>query len=148
MYYIAYGSNLNMAQMAHRCPDAIPVGTAKLRDWKLVFRYHATIEPCRKVPMSWVPVVVWEISERDVQALDRYEGYPRYYDKRELDIDMRPLYNGQEVHPVRAMVYIMTEGPEIKAPSEAYYETIHEGYCRFGLGTGPLRRALNASLEV
>lgn len=148
MYYIAYGSNLNMAQMAHRCPDAIPVGTAMLRDWRLVFRTHATIEPCRKVPMSWVPVVVWEISERDEQALDRYEGYPRYYDKRELDIDMRPLYNGEKVVPVKAMVYIMTKGPEIFAPSDAYYETIYEGYRRFGLGVVPLRRALKESLEV
>ena len=43
--YIAYGSNLSVRQMAHRCPDARIIGMAAIQDWKLVFRTHATIEP-------------------------------------------------------------------------------------------------------
>ena len=38
VYYIAYGSNLNIAQMDERCPGAQPVCTAKLEDYELVFR--------------------------------------------------------------------------------------------------------------
>ena len=32
-YYIAYGSNLSVIQMAIRCPDAKVAGTAVLKDW-------------------------------------------------------------------------------------------------------------------
>ena len=41
--YIAYGSNLSVRQMAHRCPDARIICMAAIQDWKLVFRTHATI---------------------------------------------------------------------------------------------------------
>ena len=33
--YIAYGSNLNLEQMKHRCPTAEVVGVAELRNWRL-----------------------------------------------------------------------------------------------------------------
>ena len=36
--YIAYGSNLNLEQMKHRCPTAEVVGVAELRNWRLWFR--------------------------------------------------------------------------------------------------------------
>ena len=42
--YIAYGSNLNLEQMAHRCPTAQAVGTATLKNWRLMFYSVATIE--------------------------------------------------------------------------------------------------------
>ena len=49
-YYIAYGSNLNVAQMVRRCPNAVPIGTAVLEHNTLYFRgsgtgYYLTIEP-------------------------------------------------------------------------------------------------------
>ena len=36
--YLAYGSNLNKQQMRLRCPDAVPVTTAAVQDYQLVFR--------------------------------------------------------------------------------------------------------------
>ena len=73
-YYIAYGSNLSVEQMAIRCPDAKIAGMAALKDWKLVFKLHADIVPCEG---RVVPVLVWEISEKDEKNLDMYEGYVR-----------------------------------------------------------------------
>ena len=35
--YLAYGSNLNISQMAYRCPNAKPWGATILPDWKLEF---------------------------------------------------------------------------------------------------------------
>jgi len=67
MKYIAYGSNLSVEQMTHRCPDAKIIGTSILKNWKLVFKYHADIEPCNG---SEVPVLVWEISKTDEKYLD------------------------------------------------------------------------------
>ena len=41
-YYIAYGSNLSVEQMAYRCPDAKIAGQAVLAGWELLFRGCAT----------------------------------------------------------------------------------------------------------
>ena len=62
MRYVAYSSNLSVEQMAFRCPNAKIVGTAILKDWQLVFKYHADIVPCKG---SNVPVLIWEISKSD-----------------------------------------------------------------------------------
>ena len=48
--YIAYGSNLNLEQMAFRCPTAKVVGKSELKDYELLFRGGrrgavATVEP-------------------------------------------------------------------------------------------------------
>ena len=52
---------------------------------------------------SKVPVLIWEISEADEQALDYYEGYPTRYKKTELLVDL----DGKQLN---AMAYIMTDG--------------------------------------
>ena len=59
--YIAYGSNLNRAQMALRCPDAKVVGTGEIKDYELLFRGNrngavATVEPKKG---ESVPVLIW-----------------------------------------------------------------------------------------
>ena len=41
-YYLAYGSNLNIAQMQFRCPDATVVGTAVIPDYELLFKGSLT----------------------------------------------------------------------------------------------------------
>ena len=55
-YYIAYGSNLSVEQMAQRCPDARIVGQAVLEDWELAFHGCATILPNKG---KNTPVLVW-----------------------------------------------------------------------------------------
>lgn len=43
--YIAYGSNINLEQMAYRCPHSKVVGTSEIKDYELKFRGVATIVP-------------------------------------------------------------------------------------------------------
>lgn len=122
-YYVAYGSNLNRAQMAVRCTAAQIAGTSVLEGWRLQFRGErnyavATVEPCKGAS---VPVLVWEITPADEAALDRYEGFPVLYRKDTVTV---PL-NGK---PVRAMIYVMNEGRPPGEPSAYYYSTILEGY--------------------
>lgn len=137
-YYIAYGSNLCVEQMQVRCPDAKPVGTAVLRGWRLVFRLHATIEEQDGME---VPVVVWAVSGSDERNLDRYEGFPNYYHKKTMPVNVR--FFGTRWHkPVNAMVYIMNGGRAVEMPSVSYYDTIAEGYRRFGFNPRILREAL------
>ncbi len=143
-YYIAYGSNLSVEQMAHRCPSAKIVGMAYLQDWKLVFKYHATIEPCEG---RVVPVLIWEIGEQDERSLDMYEGYPSYYTKRDMDITMTDLH-GRHPKKITAMVYIMTGDSKVTVPAKSYYEVLSEGYERFGFNGSLLRLALKEAEEA
>lgn len=133
-YYIAYGSNLNKRQMQYRCPTAKALGTADLQDFELIFCLNATIEPA---PGKSVPVGIWEIDETAEKQLDRYEGYPRYYRKEAVKVDLC----GESVE---ALVYIMNrEDKEACLPQKAYLDTITRGYYDFGLPLTELVTALN-----
>ena len=143
-YYIAYGSNLSVRQMAVRCPEARVAGKAVLKDWKLVIKLHATIEPCEG---SEVPVLIWEISDRDEEYLDAYEGFPSYYFKRDLEVTLTDL-KGKRPRQVTAMVYIMTEGRAVRMPMKGYVDVLVEGYERFGFDLGILRRALRDTSDA
>lgn len=74
--YFAYGSNMDAAQMARRCPGAKVVGTATLRGWRVVERLYADIERC---PGADVRGVVYRLGMADWETLCRYEGEPRVY---------------------------------------------------------------------
>ena len=129
--YVAYGSNLNLAQMAHRCPNAKVVGCGVLKDYQLTFRRVATIEPEKGAE---TPVGVWEITPSDEQNLDRYEGYPHLYRKETVSVIVRD-------QTLDAMVYIMNEGKP-SLPYEGYYRTILKGYDDVGLNTKALHGAI------
>ena len=84
LLYFAYGSNMNLNQMAFRCPDAEVVDTVRLEGYRLAFCMNgggngvATILPEEG---SYVDGVLWRISERDERHLDHYEGFPYLYGK-------------------------------------------------------------------
>ncbi len=140
--YIAYGSNLNLAQMKYRCPTAKFVGTGVLENYELQLKgslhnAHATIAPKSGAA---VPVGVWEIQSADELRLDRYEGYPSYYFKQELDIRMGD-------RTIRGMAYIMDQRMEFGNPSQRYYDTLFQGYLDCGLDVDVLNRAVDDSMN-
>ncbi len=148
-YYIAYGSNLNVLQMRYRCPHARVIGTAEIKDYELLFKgsktgSYLTIE---KKNGGRVPVAVWETTEEDEAALDRYEGFPTFYYKAEMELDITGIRTGKIRHR-NCYVYIMHEEREIGIPSESYVRTCLEGYRTFGFDSGFLRDAFNNSMEV
>lgn len=75
LLYFAYGSNMNVNQMAFHCPDAEPVDTLRLMNYRLAFRDNgsgtgvATILPERG---SYVDGILWRISAEDERHLDHY----------------------------------------------------------------------------
>lgn len=147
--YLAYGSNLNKAQMAYRCPDAEPIGTSNLHGWHLVFRRGVlTIEPKKG---SFVPIGIWKISDMDERSLDRYEGYPRLYYKKNF-VFLNNLDHGTDQFGEWSkdewydlMAYIMTDGHPIQSPGKGYMETCLQGYRDFGLNPAPLVLAYRES---
>lgn len=121
--YVAYGSNLNLAQMAYRCPSASIYGVGRLNNWELVYRgnmvnSHATIT---RKQHAYVPVLLWNIEPEDEKRLDIYEGYPRYYYKQNVMVEVDGCKK-------RAMVYIMDSKNRPGKPSATYIETIRQGY--------------------
>lgn len=149
--YAAYGSNMNLQQMAHRCPDAVVVGVGKIKEHILIFRGYnkfsgvATIQVdiSSKAKKDDVPVVVWEISESDEQSLDTYEGYPRFYIKKNFNIEMS---NGQLLKDV--MVYVMQRGYPVGCPSEQYLNTIIQGYMDNAVDTEFLFKAVEYTAKM
>ena len=146
-FYIAYGSNLNLGQMAKRCPTAKVVGIGILYGRKLLFRGGhesavATVEPQRG---GQVPVMVWEITPADELALDRYEGFPFLYRKETASVKL-------DGKPTEAMIYIMNVGEcggykPLNQPGVLYYSVIREGYKDAGFNVDVLRTATRRSVE-
>ena len=132
-YYIAYGSNLNVPQMRMRCPSARRIGTSELKGYELLFKgsktgSYLTVE---KKPGRSVPVGVWEVTQADEKALDRYEGFPNFYYKKELTLPIKGIRTGK-VRKRRVFVYIMHENRSIGIPSISYMQTCIQGYDDFG----------------
>lgn len=139
-YYLAYGSNLNIKQMAYRCPTARPVGTAAIKGYELLFKgsktgAYLTIE---KAENSSVPVAVWEVTEDDEKRLDVYEGCPTFYYKTEMEVTVNS-------RKIKAFVYIMHEDRPLGVPNRQYVHTCADGYMDFGFGLKHLEVALNIS---
>ena len=136
--YIAYGSNMNIEQMKHRCPTAKVVTSMFLEGYRLRFmggRYSAvaTIEASND---DLVPVTIWEITPGDERNLDVYEGYPRLYRKETLKLKL-----GKKTLP--AMVYIINgERMLYGQPSKAYFDIIREGYIAAGFDPKLLHQAV------
>lgn len=141
-YYIAYGSNLSVNQMKYRTPDARIIGTAVLEGWQLIFKRHATIRPREGYQ---TPVLIWEISEQDERNLDLYEGYPFYYRKEQMQVEVSPL-DGGKTQTVEAMVYLMVEEHKYHEPSADYYRVLLNGYQDLGFSVPILERALADSI--
>ena len=125
MKYIAYGSNMVQEQMAFRCPDAKLIGTGYIAGARLEFFLHATVEKTGD-QCNRVPVAVWEISKKDEQNLDFYEGFPSYYIKEEWPVH---LNDGTEI---KGMIYLM-KLIRPTPPHESYYNAIEDAYRKLGL---------------
>ncbi len=127
--YAAYGSNMNLRQMARRCHSAKVIGVGVLENYKLTFRGIqrgvANIEKCKGTS---IPVVLWKITSKCEKALDYYEGYPKLYLKESVQVKFKNRI-------IDAMVYIMSKDySTISAKPSAYYiETIEQGYKDNGL---------------
>ena len=143
--YFAYGSNINLDQMAYRCPAAQVVGPVVLDGYKLLFRGNsrgngvATIAPHKG---RKVYGLLWKITPECEQALDIYEGFPRLYDKQDVTVQ------GKDGREFTVMAYVMTDlWREPSVPSSYYYNGILEGYRCSGLPAAALKEAWDHAVE-
>ena len=102
--------------MQWRCQDAVPLGAYTLQGYQLVFRFYADIIPESD---NSVKGGLWEISERDEEILDRYEGYPSLYEKYyDNDIMFYRMHNVDQ---------------DLRLPTLGYLEGMLEGMENFSL---------------
>jgi gamma-glutamylcyclotransferase (GGCT)/AIG2-like uncharacterized protein YtfP len=135
--YFAYGSNLNPAQMATRCPGHRVVGRAALEGYALKFRGYGrdwagavgTVEPS---PGSTVWGAIFELTPEHYATLDEYEGYDgpgaatSLYDRIEVTV------RRENDEAVRCLTYVIRPHEE-GLPSAAYRNAIVLGLRYHGL---------------
>ena len=133
MKMFAYGMNTNIAEMERRCPTAVCLGAAWIEDYEFVFRTHADIA---ESPGSICYGVLWDITRADLQALDRLEGYPYYYNRFRVRVNLGD-------HFVYALTYQMNDQTYIQEPSRGYLEMVTEGYQQNAVPTNQIDQAIN-----
>lgn len=140
--YFAYGSNINLEQMEHRCPDALLVGPVTLQNYELQFRGSgfATVAPKKNCVVHGL---LWKLTPSCEQSLDRYEGYPRHYIKEVVTVQTA---DGSKI-PV--MAYIMAEPMcrQPALPSPYYYRTIRQGFESNDLPVDQLKEAWDRTID-
>ena len=135
--YGAYGSNMNLPQMAMRCPNAKVIGKGQINGYYLTFRASGVANVEVREEAS-VPVVLWEITDRCEMALDRFEGFPSFYVKKDIEVIT------ETGETITAMFYVMAEKYEEypAPPQESYLDTIIDGYKQNKIPIEPLIEAL------
>lgn len=137
MLYFAYGSNLDPDQMHARCPGHQPVGLAALRDHRLAFPRHSDEwEGGVASPALSHGHDLWgylyEITEQDRAALDRYEGWQapddpaNEYEPETITVDLVRPDDGSPPRRVRALTYL-ARAMEPELPSRRYLDAILKG---------------------
>lgn len=115
--YFAYGSNMDEAQMAFRCPNSVRLGTGRLDGFRFLIneRGVASIEDRKG---SIVHGLLWNISESDGKHLDRYEGVKTgLYFKRTVPV------TAQDNRFVEALTYVASSNKS-GTPRTGYLEKI------------------------
>ena len=138
--YFAYGSNMNLDQMAYRCPAAEAVCTAKLEGYELFFagRSGNGVASIRPKQGGVVVGVLWKLTEACGKSLDHYEGFPALYGKETVRV------RGSDGTEHCVMAYTMQEPySRIPAmPSMGYLAGILAGCEQNGVDEKPILRAV------
>lgn len=131
-YYLAYGMNTNLDGMARRCPAAVSLGKVILKGHKLVFRTFCDVQVD---PNFDIECALWSITPECERSLDRLEGFPDFYGKKEVTVS----FKGKKII---AMIYYMKDLHNFNTPSEFYLNSVVEGYYNHNMKITPIVDAL------
>jgi len=138
MLYFAYGSNMDPKQMKDRCPDAKVFGLGYLADHAICFPRRSLRRACGvssvepKVGQNtWG--VVYEIGPRDIEALDKSEGYRSDRDRRQNAYNRVVVIVNIEEEPVSVETYVAEPQEGTHLPNELYMSHILDGARHHGL---------------
>jgi gamma-glutamylcyclotransferase (GGCT)/AIG2-like uncharacterized protein YtfP len=126
MYYVlGYGALTDPVTMLERCPSAVYKSIGTLDDHELYIDRCSSVRPAVG---SIVKGVVWKISNKDMAELDKYEGYPYLYQRKEVDVNI-----DNRLVKVWVYYYAIDFKDAAEPASNKYYKTCKQGYKVFGL---------------
>lgn len=128
--YFAYGSNLDDVQLRQRCPGATLETVGTLQDFRLEFTvrsagWDAGAADVVEYPGGRVWGLVFDLTDEDLESLDRFEGYPEHYGRFVARID---TLDGT----LDSWVYSAERKHAFVAPSRRYIEIIRAAAVRHG----------------
>ena len=140
MLYFAFASNMNHAQMERWCPASRFLRAAFLPGFRFVYdgfsvTWDGAVGNVVRSETESVWGALYEITERDRLTLDAFEGYPRSYDHRDVDVKDR---DGKSY---RALTYLRTGRP-LGKPHPDYERIVIDGARECGLPDEYIDRAL------
>ena len=149
--YFAYGSNLDLPQMKRRCPSSKLISKGSMSGYRLTFNRFSSgwgggVADVIQDQGSKVWGLVFELSDTDLERLDRYEGYHKdwtsLYERWNTVIDTP---NGQ-VSDV--WVYTVVEKQQFVKPTLEYLQIIKDAAKKWNFPKAYLTLAyLNALYE-
>lgn len=143
MLYFAFASNMNQSQMKRWCPASRFRKAAVLEGFRFVYdgfslTWDGAVGNIVKSENESVWGALYEITERDRLTLDAFEGYPRSYDHKEVDVKDR------DGKVYRAMTYFRTGRP-LGKPHPDYERIVIDGAKECGLPDEYIDKALRVA---
>lgn len=140
MLYFAYASNMNQAQMKRWCPASRFIKVVCLDGHRFVYDgysvpWDGAVGNIVASETEKVWGVLYDITTRDRLTIDAFEGYPRSYERKDVEVKDR------EGHVHRAMTYCRT-GRAVGKPHPDYEKVVLDGAKESGLPEDYVDRTL------
>jgi hypothetical protein len=147
--YAAYGSNMDPAQMLDRCPHSPQAGIGWLDGWRLTFGgedigWEGALATVAEESDSRVFVVLYEVSDSDERALDRWDGATLgYYSKLKVRVTtvdgeavawLYVLNDYEGGLPSARYLAIMADAAQAAGAPEEYVNWLRNRPCRSASG--------------
>jgi len=125
MYYFAYGSNMKHRQMKQRCPSSNFIKRVYLEGYRFVYdgcssTWKGAVANIIESKDEIVYGGLFEINDDNLSALDCYEGYPKCYDRKEIEV------KDEKGGTYKAWTYFRT-GKDESEPSGDYRGIVIQG---------------------
>jgi gamma-glutamylcyclotransferase len=122
--YFAYALNLNKKQMLGHCPDARPISTAVLPNYRLIFAgwsrtWHGAVATIKLERGQRVRGAIYEISDACAQRLDGFEGST--FER------LNVVVFDENDEPMQAYTYAKTSQLDAGEPTAEYLAVIQQG---------------------
>jgi len=116
MLHFAYGSNMHRGVMCKHAPAAVPIGLARLANYRFVITSdgYASVAPAHA---QFVDGVMWRLTPRDRVMLDLWENIAAGQYRAEI----LPVLQGWRRRP--SLVYVARRRP-VGKPKSGYMEII------------------------
>lgn len=125
MLYFAYASNMNLLQMKRWCPGSRFLKTVLLEGHRFVYDgfsvpWDGAVGNIVRAKTERVWGALYEITESDRFTLDAFEGYPKAYERKDVDV------KDAEGNIYRATTYVRA-GRAVGKPHPDYEKVVLDG---------------------